>query len=808
MSHSVQELPQDPLLTRFFLSPEEKASKEKGKAIIKAFYTTQTNANSSLNSFVRRNARWMQLLLWADGEQDMQQFLGFMNVSDANKAFTNMDMTQVRIAVQFLNTLVESMAKNKMYPCVNAIDDGSMNEKEDRLFDSLYRMKDIDTINTAQDAAGIQLEPAGAFVPDDEMAAKVYFELQDRLPKESSFEEMLNCVLDGIRFEKSLNRKTLFDVIVVNAIFGKIERVGPKKYTVRKCIPSNMVYNFFPDDTGELAITQIGEFYNLKVKDYRRKFGKSAERPDGLTEEEIFNLAKLSTQKNLGTFNFNWNPGWGMSTWSSNWPYDDYSILVLDCEINCGEDAYYVSKKDAYGKEDIQAKRNIPYQQTKKDGSKIEQPKPDDVEIIKRQKNTWMRGVYAPYGDKLLYWGPADLIIPQYTDVYNPLSTYTVVIPGNNGRYIPSLFERGMEILKEYQFTKLTRKKLIAGLRPSGVRIDVESARNIDLGNGDSIEWEEVLRIYNQTGNELWSSKGLDPLQREQPALGTTPQDQTIDKIIGLTQIMESQRMELREVWGVPPYRDGSDVGDRTSGVLQEQQNLSSYNVTDNTLNANNLFWEEVCYKLCLLHWNDIVKEEPESKDDMLNTRFKVSVKMKATEYEKQLLEADIQRYSQMPDAYGNPSLTAKDVLYLREIDNYKLAVMYLDSTIKENRRRAAEEAAAREQANAEVQAQAAQQKAEGDMALLQQKLETEKQLLQFKSTQDKELAALNGILTIAGKGLPVPPYMQAVIQQLIPNLVIPLSQENQQMVQAVQQQEMAQQEEAAIQEQEMQQAS
>lgn len=38
------------------------------------------------------------------------------------------------------------------------------------------------------------------------------------------------------------------------------------------------------------------------------------------------------------------------------------------------------------------------------------------------------------------------------------------------------------------------------GLLRSTIFIDMESLRNVDLGNGDKIVWEEILRIYNQTG--------------------------------------------------------------------------------------------------------------------------------------------------------------------------------------------------------------------------------------------------------------------------------------------------------------------
>lgn len=804
MENSSQDLAFNPLLQRFFLTGEEKKNKEKGKAIVKAFYELQNSQDTSnFNYYSGRKIKQEMLLMWAKGSQSQQEFLDYIGVSDANKSFVNMDMTPQRIAAWFVGVLVESMSKNKSYPCVEAIDDGSMSEKEDRLFEALFRMHEAEAVNAMQVEAGFQLEPQGAYVPDDELSAKVYFQLEDRLPKEIRFEQMLNYVMDGIQFDKVINRKTLYDLIVLNTAVTKIERVAPKEYTVRKCIVNNCIWNFFMNDSGEQEIDMFGEFWNLKVKDIRSKFGKTDERPDGLTEQEIFKLAKLSNNKNIGTFNYQWDNSYAITNYIGNRPYDDCSILIIDCEINCGEDIYYVSKKDAYGKENIQVKKSVPYQQKTKDGKIIQQEKPDNVEIIKKQKNTWMRGVYAPYGDVMLYWGPTDLIINEYTNTSKPLSSYTINIPNNDGSYVPSLFERIMEPLREYSIVKLKRKQLISQIRPSGIRIDVETARNLDLGTGDSIPWEEVLRIFNQTGNEVWSSKGLDPLQREAPPITNTVQDTTVAKVVEMTNVLDSIRQEIRLLIGVPQYRDGSDVGDRTSGVLQKQQETAANNVTDFILNANKQVWEETDYKLCLLHWNDIVKEEPESKDDMLNTRFKVSVKMKSTDYQRELLERDIDRYSQVPDALGQPSLTLKDAMFIREIDDDKLARWYLTKMYEENRRRAAEEQAAREEANIRSQQESAKQASEGDMAVQKDKLKSEKEMLMLKSTEEQKVKVLEIYGQTVSKGLQPTPFMEGIINQLFPNIVIPTSMQNKTYEKAAQvQDQMLEQQEQPQQEQ------
>src|SRR4051812_9940109 len=106
----------NPLLNLYFLDPQRKKDRAEGLKIAQAIYRQQTSNDNSLNYFMARNARWIEILLWAKGSQKMKEFLDYMNVSDGNKAYVNIDMTQQRIAAQFVNTLVESMAKNEFYP--------------------------------------------------------------------------------------------------------------------------------------------------------------------------------------------------------------------------------------------------------------------------------------------------------------------------------------------------------------------------------------------------------------------------------------------------------------------------------------------------------------------------------------------------------------------------------------------------------------------------------------------------------------------------------------------------------------------
>lgn len=786
----------DILLSVNFYDPQEVAKKETGRKIAEKIYLEQTQSSSDLNFFTARAAKWIQLLKWATGTQDMTEFLDFFNVSDGNKAYVKIDMTPIMVGPQFVITLVESMAKNEEYPCVTAIDQASKKEKEQRKEDALYRMHEVENIAKAQEGTGLMLEAPDEYVPDDKLAADVYFELQDKLPKEIFLERELQDILDDNDYARVLKPKSLYDLVVFNIGLTKIDRRA-KKVCIRKPIAQNSFYNYFQGDTGKYELSYIGEVYTLKVRDMRSQYGKSEKNPDGLTEEDIFDLAKMSSTRNTGLgFNFMWKLEY--QYYNYNCPWDDYSIYVIDFEIKIGTSDYYVGKPDSYGNENIAPKQSLP------------KPVNEKARVYKKDKSRWYRGVYAPYAKKMIYWGLPDIVILPFLDFEESLSSYSVVIPFNNGQYLPSLFQRGMEPLKEYALTKLKRKQLIAKLRPSGIRIDVHSARNIDLGNGNVIAWEEVMRIYDQTGNEIWSSRGVDPLRQEQPAIGTTAQDDTLNKIIQLTATLEGIKSELRELFGVPRFRDGSDVGDRTAAKLAEGQSESSFNVTDFIPNAHNQLMEETLHKCALVVWQDAIME---GDDEMINSKYRVNVEMKLSAYEKQQLEQMI--------AIGMQEglLSFKDAFQIRQIKNYKLATWYLDSMTEKNKREQAQMQQQSIESNAKAQEASLQQKAKADADLEVVKQQAQAQREDTQSKNKKEEILLQGALQIIDSslkaGIPIPVEYKPFISQVLTNVGLPIAVENvqaqQEIAGAIQQEQMAQsqpqpspEEQQAIQEQQI----
>lgn len=753
----------DALLSINFTDPKNKVDKEYGKRVISEIYRQQNGAGPEF--FRGRNIQWGENDSWASGRVNMNEFVDYVS-TEGNKAYTPVDLTPPGLGPQFVGTLIDSMSQNEEYPCVTAIDDGSVSEKENKKLDALFRMREVETINAVQGQAGIQLEQPNAYVPDDELSAEVYFKLEDRLPKEIEFAEKLSKVMYDNQY-KQKSRKTKWDLIVYNCAAIKVEREENGFIQIRKCNAPNLIYNFTTSDSGQLELSYIGEIYSLKIKDLRRKWGKSDTRPNGLSEKEIFDMASTANRYNIANrFWFNYTDSY---VYSQDRPYDDYGIEVFDCEVQSFDADYYTSKTDSFGKENIQQKKGIP------------QPTGEKSTVIKTNKLTWYRGIWAIKSDKMIYWGLPDLTIRPFMNISESLSSYSIQVPNNDGRYNRSLFERGLGALRKWTLADLKVKQLIANLRPPGIAFDVDQMQDLDLGLGKVSSPMEILKIYNQTGNIPFSSLGIVPGKEQGVPIKELANAASVSQLQELQTILDSSKQELRELWGVPLYRDGGDVGDRTSGVLQSQQNLASNNVTDFINFSDKCLWDEGLYKVCLLNWDDVVLRQ--GRTELMDTIFQVSVELKPTAYEKQQLEENIKIGMQTIDpSTGKPLLTFKDAFKIRNIENHKLAEMYLASTEEQNEKRNAADKDKREQANIQSQQASAEQTNQQAAQIQQQKLDQEKEMLIFTNEQQMKLATVNGLWQSIGKGIISPQIAMPIIQQLIPNITIPLTMENKQM--------------------------
>jgi hypothetical protein len=135
-----------------------------------------------------------------------------------------------------------------------------------------------------------------------------------------------------------------------------------------------------------------------------------------------------------------------------------------------------------------------------------------------------------------------------------------------------------------------------------------------------------------------------------------------------------------------------------------------------------------------------VIKNNKETVDDLINTRFKVYVKMKQTAYERQLLENNIKIAMQTIDqSTGKPLISFKDAFTIREISNSKLAQLYLSNKIEENEQKAAKQKQADIEANAKLQKESNDQAAQKAIQLQKDKLKYDERLTELQGRNRKE---------------------------------------------------------------------
>lgn len=177
---------------------------------------------------------------------------------------------------------------------------------------------------------------------------------------------------------------------------------------------------------------------------------------------------------------------------------------------------------------------------------------------------------------------------------------------------------------------------------------------------------------------------------------------------------------------------------------------------------------------------------------------------MRATEYERTLIENNIAIWSKTLDATGMPLLSPREIFKIREIKNFKLQDLFLSSVVETNRKRAEQDKQNREQATFQAQQESAKQSKQMEAEMQREKLSSDKEMKEYEALQDMKVEIVTGLMQIAAKGpeAQMPAWVGPILQQLVPNIIIPIAQENQQMQNAIVAEQQQQEQQEQVQEQ------
>ena len=734
-----------------------------GKRVAQNIYST-IYGNQSY--FWIRNNRFRKNRQIANGKIDMSVFLDRLELNGKNN-YVNINWKSIIIGNTIVARLVGSWMSRKEKVTVTATDSASAMLKKDAADEAEFVFQNKQILANLEQQSGIPMVPQGQFVAEDKDELDQWISEFNHLPEEIQYSIGCNNVLEANGWNDVLKQRLLHDSAEVGLVCTYTWMDDEGEVHVQWIRPENAIYSYsdFPDfrDT-----TYRGHILSMKISEIRARYSIAA--GGILSEEDIFMLAQSCKEYQL-TDKIKW-----MQDWNVSWlrPYDEWNIDLMQFEIRTlDSDGYTVTK-------------------TKKNGSTIiRKGKPERLdenqEYVEEKKWNIYEGVYCPVTQKMIKWGiKKNMIRPQDPKeignaefsysfyMYDPYDMRNVAVP-----------EKIEEPIEQMILARLKIQQMVSKMVPAGASIDVDALQELDLGLGDSVKPLDVQKIWEQTGKLYYRGRDAEGNRIPVPITelantGFAPQLQA------LIQLYQFHYQVLKDELGEDPNLMNQAAQPRVAASNIEASRVLANNATEYMYDAYIYVMEESCKKIaCLLNksvtygakkYRDLLKQE-----DVKNRNFVATIKMLPTEMEIANLQA------MMNNAIAsNPQL----IIYLDPFkamriakENVSLAELYFRQAQKRYIKTEQEKAQANSEQNAQIQQASMQAKAQGDSALLD------------KQTQAKQREIIiQGMFDLAKANIPMPVELKPLIVEMLQNIEVPLAIDNQQMEQALQQQQMLQQ--------------
>ncbi len=411
----------------------------------------------------------------------------------------------------------------------------------------------------------------------------------------------------------------------------------------------------------------------------------------------------------------------------------------------------------------------------------------------------------------MLEWGINNNMIrsqdpKESGDVEFPVSLYMYQNQDMRNIAIPEKIEEPVE---QMILARLNIQRCVATFIPPGAAINMDAMQEVNLGLAADGETPiNPQKVYEQTGRMYYRGRDAEgnpipvPYQEMQ-------QSGFINAINGLITTYEHHYKILKDELGEDPNSLMAAVQPRvTSDNVQTAQQLAAY-ATDYVYDAYKYLIQDIAKKVACLLNNSVrfgattyrhIMQEEDVKDRNFSTKFRLL----PDAFEIQKFEAFLNNQLGANPELGMYIDSFKLIRIAKE--DVKLAELYYKNSMKKMRRSLEAQKQKDIENNAMMQQQSAEQAAAAEQQIQANKLDHEKQLAEYKSLQDIKKEIVIGSFAIAAKSEnpEMPGWLVPILNQIVPNLTIPIAQENKQMIQGIQAQE--QQEQMMMQQQAMQQ--
>lgn len=745
---------------RGFPSPiapdDEKKKYEYGLRVARAAYAPFDLSNEYINV---RNMRFMENDLFFQGNQPLAPYLKLLD-TDGKDSFLNIDFDPVPIVKKFGKIVINGYM-NIEEKCVATAMNKLVKERKDRKrLEAEFRMNEKEFIANAQAESGIEFEDPNAFVPETKEELDVWAEMNDKEREELLMQEALRFNFNQNDMFTIVKEAILTDAFKksIAAVYTYLDANG--KICTERIRPEYFMYG--PSERNDLKDSNwFGHYKLMSIAECRARWNTD--------EKFLYNIAVSSggLYGNVAV-GYEWNNGWYNTAVR---PYDDYLVKVMHVWYKTLKNISYVKGKTKQGRAifDITKGGNKPVNELKQAGEK--------------KTFTAYEGWWYVNTDTMASWGEAKNQIRRDPNLEDVVSPYTAYMWDNDGNMNPtSKVDNIKSEVRGMDLCKIKIQQIIAKAAPDGFFIDIDGLYDIELSKGSGVVSPmKLISIAQQTGNVYYSSKQMsgDPTNQRRPI--EVNQVGFGQKLQELIEMYNFHLNNIRDFLGVNEIREGSGVNPKMGlGVIQEQLAASNNATADLYAGwisigsrvaekAGQLMWDSLKYGSEYEGYRKILGEANvaflQEAKYITDSNYDLKLEIKADPQAKQVLD----KYIETAMAAG--MIEMEDAIFIRSIDDVKLAYRYMVVVQKKRRQQRMEEAKINSEQNAQIQQASAAAKAKADASVAQAKAAGETMVVTAKNAGDlkvnREKFLYDMKLECTKLGIPMPPELQAELDEI-----------------------------------------
>jgi hypothetical protein len=248
---------------------------------------------------------------------------------------------------------------------------------------------------------------------------------------------------------------------------------------------------------------------------------------------------------------------------------------------------------------------------------------------------------------------------------------------------------------------------------------------------------------------------------------------------------------------GISEYKDGSSVPVKTGLGVMQNQIASSNSATEYIYDAYTTVMEETCEKAAMMLWDSVVLRAKKVKEfegydvSLIDMTFDVRVDLMTDDRQR----AELQQL--MNTAIQAGMLSYEQAFKIKNIEDTKLAELYLSRAVKRAKKEAEDTAQKNAEMNAKMQQQSSAQNAQEEAQLKQMETQGKIAINKSKGTEDKDIELLRFASSMYNaafsSGKELPSDIKQIVDGILNNAVqekVQIKQEEEQVKQAQAEQE------------------